>query len=222
VGETLVRLRIEAARHGLRQAGGNVTRVALDTGFSTPQAFARAFRRETGTTPSAFARGAAAASPTLPEAQVRIVVRQPTEVVALRRIGADYIAMNEAYGQLWAWAEQAGVIDRLEGLYGLALDDAATVEPGSARYDACLALGGVDAPDPFVRERIAGGRYACLTLQGSYDGLRGAEQALMSWLVASEHDPTDAPLVHHFLNDPDSTPESEWLTDVMLPLASPS
>ncbi|MET0937023.1 MAG: AraC family transcriptional regulator [Luteibacter sp.] len=218
VGETVVRLRIEAAQHGLRAASGNVTAVAMASGFATPQAFARAFRRQTGITPSGFARGEAPHGRTPPLADVRIVVRPPTEVVALRRVGADYVAMNEAYRQLWAWADVEGLLPALEGLYGIAVDDAASVGDGTARYDACLALGPTHPPAPFDRTLIAGGEYASITHRGDYAGLPNAELALAGWLVASGREPADAPLVHRFLNDPDSTPADEWLTEVLLPL----
>lgn len=219
VGETVARLRIEASQRALRAVGGSVTHAAMEAGFTTPQAFARAFRRHTGTTPSEFARGAAIAACPMPDSAVRIVLREPTDVVALRRVGADYVAMNEAYGQLWAWAEGEGLLENLQGIYGMAIDDAESVEAGSARYDACLALA-ARAPEPFATATLRGGTYASLTHPGSYDGLPAAEAHLMGqWLIASGYEPADAPLVHHFLNDPDSTPEDEWLTEIMLLLA---
>ncbi|MDQ0010665.1 AraC family transcriptional regulator [Luteibacter jiangsuensis] len=218
VGATIARLRIEASQQKLRAAGGSVTSVAMETGFATPQAFARAFRRLTGTTPSNFARGEPVSARSLPDSDVRIVLREPVEIVVLRRVGADYVAMNKAYGQLWAWAESEGLLENLQGIYGVAVDDAASVTEGESRYEACLALH-ADAPPPFLNSTLRGGRYASLTHQGSYDGLPAAEAWLMGhWLAGSSYEPADAPLVHHFLNDPDATPEAEWLTEVLLPL----
>lgn len=59
-----VRLRMEAARRLLATTSRPVIDIALECGFAAPQAFARAFRRFTGTSPSAFRRaGATAFSP---------------------------------------------------------------------------------------------------------------------------------------------------------------
>lgn len=49
-----VRLRIEAARRLLTTTSRPVIDIALDCGFGAPQAFARAFRRLTGTSPSEY------------------------------------------------------------------------------------------------------------------------------------------------------------------------
>lgn len=220
VGETISRLRIEASQHALRAVGASVTGAAMEVGFATPQAFARAFRRYTGTTPSAYAKGEAVPSHPLPESEVRVVWREPTDVVALRRVGADYVAMNEAYGQLWAWAESASLLDSLQGIYGIAIDDVASVARGHARYDACIAVS-TEVPSPFEHIVLQGGDYASVIHVGSYDGLPAAEARLLGqWLTASPHEPADAPLVHHFLNDPDTTPEGEWSTEILLPLVS--
>lgn len=54
-----VRLRIETARRLLATTSRPVIDIALECGFSAPQAFARTFRRITGSSPSDYRRGAA-------------------------------------------------------------------------------------------------------------------------------------------------------------------
>ncbi len=54
---------------------------------------------------------------------------------------------------------------------------------------------------------------------GSYSQLDGATQQLIGdWLLHSGREPADRPIFHHFLTDPEATPEAEWQTDVLLPL----
>jgi AraC family transcriptional regulator len=219
VGETIARLRIEASQHRLRAAGGNVTAAAMDAGFATPQAFARAFRRHTGVTPTAFVGGAAVEDRPLADTEVRVVLREPLEVVALRRNGNDYAAVAEGYGRLFAWAGAAGLMEHFQGIYGIALDDVVSVD--EARFDACVALGHVQPPDAFRLVAIPGGHYATLTYRGDYAGLPEAEARLMATaLLDLDAEPADAPMLHAYLNDPDETPVEDLLTGIYLPLAS--
>jgi AraC family transcriptional regulator len=219
VGETIARLRIEASQRHLRAAGATVTTTAMDTGFATPQAFARAFRRQTGVSPSAFIAGTAVENRPLPDTEVRVVLREPLDVVALRRNGNDYVAVAEAYGRLFAWAGAADLMGRFEGIYGIALDDVESVD--HARFDACVALGPVEPPAEFTRVVLPGGPYLTFTYRGDYAGIPSAEARLMaSALLDFDAQLADAPMLHRYLNDPDETPVEELLTELLLPLAS--
>lgn len=219
IGETIARLRIEASQVRLRAGGTTVTAVAMDTGFATPQAFARAFRRQTGVTPSAYVDGALVEARPLADTEVRVVLREPLEVVALRRNGNDYAAVAEGYGRLFAWAGAAGLMEHFQGIFGIALDDVLSVD--DARFDACVALGHVEPPDEFRLLQVPGGHYACLTYRGDYAGLPDAEARLMATtLLDLDAELADTPMLHEYLNDPDETPAEDLLTAIYVPLAS--
>ena len=53
----LIERRLGAAMRLLRETDRPITDIALETGFSDSNYFARQFRRRTGTTPSAFRVG---------------------------------------------------------------------------------------------------------------------------------------------------------------------
>lgn len=219
VGHTLARLRVEAAK--LRLADGDrVTDVALTVGFATPQSFARAFRSQTGLTPTAYAAGGTPADIAPPAAaEVRLVVRDGVQVVALRQQGGAYIGLNHLFQAVWDWAEASGQADRLEGLYGVPFDDPGSVPEAQLRYAACMALGNASPPAPFERMDLPAGPHAVLRHLGSYDGLEaGAQYLVADWLPRSGHEAADLPLYYHFLNDPEMTPEAELVTDVLLAL----
>ena len=220
VNQSRARLRIEAAKTML-STNKSVTDAAMATGFGTPQSFARSFRQQTGQTPTQFASAPLADPPApSPNSQIQIVLREPTKVVALRQIGGAYVALNALFQQVWDWADGEQLLDRIDGLYGIALDDPVSVDEDQLRYDACLALGDVAVPAPYHLVDLPSGRHACLRLTGSYDGLEAASQHLAGdWLASSSHEPADAPLYYHFLNDPESTDEAELMTDILLPLA---
>ncbi|WP_448662178.1 GyrI-like domain-containing protein [Sphingomonas sp. CJ20] len=222
VGDSIARLRIAAAQVRLAAGGESVTGVAMESGYGTPQSFARAFRRVTGMSPSAFvATGAAPVNVTPPpDADIRIELRAPGELVALRREGGGYRELNALYGQLWDWAAGAGKLDGLQGIYGLLLDDPESVPEARQRYDAALALADPGIPEPPLRiVSLPGGEHAVLRHVGSHDALEPVNQRLIAWLVASGRMPGDFPLIHHALDDPDETPEAELRTDVLVLLA---
>ena len=140
-------------------------------------------------------------------------------VVALRREGKAYTDLNATFGQVWAWAEATDTLQHLQGIYGIPLDDPASVPVDELRYDAGLALGVTSAPEPFRVLRLPAGEFACLRHFGSYDGLEAATQYVVGeWLLSSGREPADFPVFHNFINDPDQTPVDELITDILLPL----
>jgi AraC family transcriptional regulator len=222
VGQTVLRLRLEASKELLQTKDATVAETAIAVGFATPQSFARAFRRHTGMTPTEHR---AASPPTSAasgkEQKVEIERRGEILVVALRREGKAYTNLNATFGQVWSWAEATDVLKRLEGIYGIPLDDSASVPLDRLRYDACLALGVTTAPQPLRVLALPVGDYARLRHLGSYDGLEATTQNLVGdWLPASGWEPANFPVFHHFISDPDATPVEKLVTDILLPLAS--
>jgi len=221
VSQTIARLRVAVAQQRLRRDHATVTKVAVDGGFATPQSLARAFRRVSGMTPTAFLTSGLEAAGVVPVnvSTVRIEVRPPCRLVALRREGEAYRELNSLFQRVWNWAQGAGLLDQLEGIYGIPYDDPLSVEEDALRYDACLALGdAVSPPEPFKTIELPAGQYAWLRHQGRYDLLEGANDALMHWLVASGRMPADFPILHKFLDDPDVTPAEARRTHVYLRL----
>ena len=220
VGQTVLRLRLEASQELLLVKDTSVTETATALGFGTPQSFARAFRRHTGLTPSEHRNSQpSVADMDTRDMKVSIDLRGEIMVVGLRREGKPYTNLNATFGQVWTWAEATDILKDLQGIYGIPLDDPASVPDDQLRYDACLALGVTSAPKPFRVLRLPAGEYARLRHFGSYDGLEVATQYVVGeWLLSSGREPADFPVFHNFLNDPDQTPVHQLMTDVLLPL----
>ena len=222
VGQTVLRLRLEASKELLHSQNISVAETALAVGFGTPQSFARAFRQHTGTTPTQHrAAGLPMTSASSSLLTVDVQQRGHVLVVALRREGRPYTNLNATFGEIWSWAESVDAIKDLEGIYGIPLDDPMSVDTDCLRYDACLALGVSAAPQPFHSFTLPAGHYARLRHIGPYDGLEAATQALVGfWLPASGWQAADFPTMHQFINDPDTTPAKDLVTDILLPLRS--
>lgn len=220
VGQTILRLRMEASQELLLVKDSSVTETATAVGFGTPQSFARAFRRHTGLTPSQH-RNAQSSVAKTGTADMKLTVDRRGEimVVALRREGKPYTDLNATFGQVWSWAEATDTLQHLQGIYGIPLDDPASVPVDELRYDAGLALGVTSAPEPFRVLRLPAGEFVCLRHFGSYEGLESATQHVMGeWLLNSGREPADFPIFHKFINDPDQTPVDELMTDILLQL----
>jgi AraC family transcriptional regulator len=220
VGQTILRLRMEASQELLRVKDASVTETATAIGFGTPQSFARAFRRHTGRTPSEHRNSqSSVAKKDAADMKVAVDRRGEIMVVVLRREGKAYTDLNATFGEVWSWAEATDTLQHLQGIYGIPLDDPASVPVDELRYDAGLALGVTSAPEPFRVLRLPAGEFACLRHFGSYDGLEAATQYVVSeWLLSSGREPADFPVFHKFINDPDQTPVDELITDILLPL----
>jgi AraC family transcriptional regulator len=219
VHQTVARLRVAAAQQRLRRPAATVTEVAMDAGFATPQSFARAFRRVSGISPSEFAAsdlleiGVKAAS----SAEVQVELRPECRLVALGRNGGAYRELNALFAQVWAWAEECGRLQLLEGIYGRPLDDPLSVSEEQLRYEACLAFReDFDVPQPFYSVVLATGEYARLRHIGSYDRMEEANLSITRWTLLADRKPANVPLIHHFLDDPDITASEQLRADVLL------
>jgi AraC family transcriptional regulator len=219
VGQTILRLRVEASQELLLAKGASVTETAIAVGFGTPQSFARAFRRQTGRTPTEHRESHNSTGIDDRELTVAIERRGEIIVVALRREGKAYTDLNATFGQVWSWADSIDILSHLTGIYGIPQDDPVSVPETELHYDACLALGVESAPEPFRVLRLPAGEYARLRYFGSYDGLESATQYVAGeWLLRSGREPAHFPIFHNFLNDPDQTPVDGLMTDILLPL----
>ena len=225
VNGSVTRLRIEKSKAMLRDAGATVTGTAMATGFGTPQSFARAFVRQTGSTPSRYVKAPHDDTRRPPPGPVEIVLHDAVTVVALRREGGAYVALNATFQRVWDWAETHARLAGFDGFYGIPLDDPESVPQEALRYDACIVLDPVAVspppPLPLRSMVLPAGPHARLRIHGPYDGLQDATQWLVGvWLPRSGHEPADAPVLHRFHNDPEQVSAAELVTDILLPLAA--
>jgi len=235
-GRTVARLRLAQALHLLGKPGARVTDVALQVGFESPQALARACRRELDATPATLRDDATLrarwqrhlevpagdqAEP-ITALQVRVAELEPFEVVVLRKQGA-FDDLDRAFGTLFAWAAEEGLAEQLQHLVGIALNDHRDVAPRECLFDCGMGFGDLarPVPPPLRRLTLGGGDHAVLRHVGSYAGLEAATDALLrQWLPDSGRVLRDAPLYYHYLDDPEDVPEAILRADICVPLAA--
>ena len=232
-GGTVLRLRLLHALKLLADPAQPVTDAALAVGYETPQAFARAFRQAYGATPSelraqpqrlAQAIEQSSHAPTLEHAQaelrVEVVSMEPFRVIAVRHRG-PFDGLDKVYLGLFEWAATQGLVEHVSGIYGVPHGDHRDAPPEGVEFDCAVAFDRAAQPgDGLIAQDLGGGAWARYRHVGSFDLLDDVTDALLAqWLPHSGRELRDVPLFHHYLDDPEQTPEALLRTDIYLPLA---
>lgn len=231
VGEALRRIRLARTLPAL--AGDeSVTRAAADSGYATPQGFARALRRQAGTS-ARFARASAETFEALvaglrapppqdpaPAIAVEIVSVAPFRLLALRNVG-DYAELNAGYQRLFERVLAQMPPGSLQGIYGIPHDDPRVTPAEDCRFDCALAVeaAGQAASDLFELT-LGGGAHARLRHLGDYDALPASIDLLYAGaIVVLDRALGSAPLFVHYLDDPEEVAVADLRADIYLPLA---
>ena len=239
IAELVRRLRLEHAAHRLRHESVNVIEVALDAGYSSEEAFSRAFRRGCGVSPGRYRTVWPPPTFSSPSARVRyypgenrveidlltgginMEVRIETfdgiEVARIRHVG-PYEEVGPCFERLFEWAATIGA--QPGRVLSLSYDDPDDVAPRSLRSDACVELHTEASPPPgILLYKLGAGRYAVYTHHGPYDGIPEAYRRLFrSWLPQSGEEMDDRPCMEIYRTSPLETAPPQLLTDLCLPL----
>ena len=231
------RMRLRRASYQLiSQPAARVLDIALQAGFDSSEAFARAFKLAFGQSPSAFRRQpewhAWNAGFVVPSfiwsviMQVDIVEFPQTRIAVLEFRG-PVRELPQAVQTFITWRQHSGVsLAESCHSFGIAHNnpDAA---PEDFRFDICSELRDDDrlVPNPqgVIEKRIPAGRCACVRHIGPRDRLGEAIYPLYrDWLPASGESPRDFPLFFHYVTLKFGPDAEHDITDVYLPLQSPT
>ncbi len=227
----LVRLR--RASYQLAFRGHRILEIALAAGYTSHEAFTRAFHKQLGQLPSEFrarpdwprwqhAQDAVSSvrgwpAPALGE--VAVITAPRTRLLAIPHRGEPQ-ALYATIRRFIAWRRAHQLSPATTATYNLVYDHPADVEPADFRFDLCVASETHPAGDGAVEHVLPAGRRAHVCHVGSDDGLWRRVSALYEdWLPGSGEIPDDVPLYlcrRVFFPD---VREHEAVTDVYLPLA---
>jgi AraC family transcriptional regulator len=237
VHEYVQRVRMKRAAYDLAFRERSVLDVALDAGYESPEAFARAFKKTTGQTPSDFRKQPdwdawdAALRPVRdvrrqhmkPETgarEVTVIHFEETRVGVLEHRG-DPRRIGDTIRAFIAWRRENHLPPSTSATFNLLYGDPETTPPDEFRLDLCASVKGDVAPNAYgvVSRTIPAGRCAVLRHVGSDDGFVETSRWLYSeWLPASGEEPRDFPLFLQRVRFFPDVPEHEAVTDVFLPL----
>ena len=232
VHDTLRRLRLARALPALKDGRRSITEAAMDAGYASSQAFARALKAHTGITASAARRcvdtmaalesvlSRPAGNATVPATalEVEIVAVEPVWAIARRNVG-DYAELFDTYESLFSEVLERTSMDNIQGILGIHVDDPRSVPPAEVRFDCALRLSDDIEPGPASRWiQLPGGSCARTRHTGNYASLLDTADALYAAVVRDNLQPRDAPLFAHYLDDPGEVPASQLRTDLYIPL----
>jgi len=229
VGETVKsyvkRVRLERAAFALNYTGHPVTRVALEAGYESHEAFTRAFRARFGCAPRDFAQSESGQrsrsfAPEQPAAKVEIVTREATRIAYVRSVG-PVEAIAAAFGELFAFAAARQLpIDG--GALGISYDDPVVTDPARMRFDAALPVADdVEGEGNVLVRTVPGGAFAVTRYRGPYTEMHNAYVELVGqWFPRSGREPANAGCLEFYLNDPREHAPEDLLTDIWVPIAT--
>jgi AraC family transcriptional regulator len=215
-GETPIathrRLRLTHALRRMREAGVGVTEAAFDAGFTTPDGFSRAFRRQFGERPSTWTALAVTAAPS------RRLEERPDRTLLVGEQGAEDGAPERGYLDL---------VMRNRDLFGVA-EEAEIVAFGEDRSIDSITrwprhVFGLRlcpramAASPSRRIVLPGGAFVVFPFVGSFDICASPHAALEAQTATDGHIAVEGPWLKRFHNDPEITPASEVRWDLLLP-----
>ncbi len=227
----LARLR-QASKRLADTRGQSITQIALDAGYETPDAFARAFRQRLGQSPSSF-RKAPDWGPWLqafgPLDTARSKIMQTTftpDQVTLRDVAPTRVAILEHHGdartldasvqRFIAWRKAAGLPPRTNPTFNVWHSEASPADPADYRMDLCVGVAEhqqVDRAEETIKlGEIPGGRCAVLRVTGDTRNLEPAALYLYrDWLPASGEEMRDFPIYcqRFFLDQPEQGAAAE-------------
>lgn len=232
----LVRMKRASWRLAFRE-GQTVIDIAMDAGYETPDAFARAFRQQLGQTPTAFRkdpdwdswleaftsynRARAQLMKTSYTADDVTIVQVPETPVAIMTHRGDPARLGQTIQRFIAWRRATGLHPQSSATFNVFHTDPRSTAPDEFRLDLCAATDRTVAPTEVGLENglIPGGRCARLRVIGSSDDLEAPVLYLYrDWLPASGEETRDFPIYCERVRFFPDVPENEAITDLYLPL----
>ena len=240
------RLLLERAAMQLGHSSESVTQIALGASYDSVDAFTRAFRAHLGMLPSEYrrrqghleaARRRDITRPLfyheishLPPMEVRIERFAPRLVAAVRYTG-PYDDSGPAWERLCGVLGAHGLLSGASVAFGVSHDNPDITAPEKCRMDACVSLPAaleeksaslrplLQHEEIFLRHIGGEQEYAALRIKGPYSLLHPAYRSLFGmWFPQSGREPANDPGFEIYWNSPETTAETDLLTDICIPL----
>ena len=215
----------------------SVLEVSLDSGYESPEAFARAFKRHFGQTPSQFQsspdwRSRGELQRTIETIRTEFMAPQyafsdvktvdfPATPLAVFEHRGDPALIPQSVRRFIEWRREVGLRPPQSATFNIFWNDPAAVGPENYRLDLGAGTGKPVPPNELqiVAKTIPAGRCAVIRHFGP-DPLHGPIQFLYrEWLPRSGETPRDYPLFVERVAFPPQVGEHEQIVDIYLPLA---
>lgn len=149
--------------------------------------------------------------------EVNIRKVEAMTLACVRHVG-PYEECKPAWDKICAWAGPKGLLGPDTACIGICHDDPETTPPDQIRYDACITCAETEIPEGEVNPfTIPEGEYAVCRHVGPYEKLKESWGWLAGeWLPASGKGFGKNVCFEMYMNDPETTPPEELITDIYL------
>ncbi|CAA0121245.1 Regulatory protein SoxS [BD1-7 clade bacterium] len=229
--QTVKRLRLQRAAKSLVKTPLPVKVIAAKAGYSTIQAFNRAFSASFGITPTAYRHRAqedpfdtihsiqSSTGNTMNNIEIRQI--QDFHVAGIPHQG-DYMNIGHSFEKFYGWAASHQLLEQLAQSIGIYYEDPASTPVAELRSLAGARFqqwpDNIDDTGLTV-EHIQAGDYAVMRHTGSYATLEDSYNWLYrEWLPQSGREPADAPPFEEYINNPREVAPNALITDIYIPL----
>jgi AraC family transcriptional regulator len=238
--ELVRRLRLERAAHRVRFTVRPIVDIAVEAGYESQQAFAKAFQGEYGVTPSAY-RAESGPGPRLEspsrvhyvdggftsfylvnrggiEMRIETVDAPARRLAAVPHVGA-YWAIGKAFTEL---QERAGALGLLPDAQTVAVfyDDPDTVAEADLRSTAAVIVPADATIGDLEESSLPGGRYLRAEFIGEYGGLPEAWRAMYAKHIPDGgHELRDGVCFEVYVTAHGEVPPEQMRTDLYVPIA---
>lgn len=221
-------LRLKRAAHQLTvQKEDTIINIALDAGFSSHEAFSRAFKQLCGQSPNSFRAKANWRAWENPPYSSHIKGKKIMNVT-IKDLLSKRLAVMEHHGdptklsitldQLISWAKRHSMHLKSKAgeAFGFGYHDPRETPPDEWRFDLALSVPQDFKLDEEVAERVLpAGRYAVTTHKGSRDNIGDTVNAVYrDWLPGSGEELGDLPCIFCYHNFDHEVAETELLTEI--------
>ncbi len=227
-GEYIQRLRLEKAIFKLQTTQETLTDIAEQTGYQSPHALSKAFKKRFGISPSTFRDQPSELKLSIDEPQVTPAEPQikeilPKEIIYLqvRNSFQEKNAFTHAWKELIQFMNVNGVPDIEHEYVNLSRDISTITKPEQCRrYVGITKQSGIKPKGKFGKQTLEGGLYAVFTHKGAYKDLETLYCSIYrNWIPNSKYRLRDVTFFEKYLNTPDVVSTDELITEIYIPIA---
>ncbi len=141
----------------------------------------------------------------------------PAQRVAYAEIIGPYEEIGDDFEAIHFWAAQRGVAEEAEWI-GIFYDNPAMVEASKLKAEVAVTVPETFEPDSvYPVKTIPKMKVASVVLQGSYEEIPERYPEIYGWLAQNNYSVV-GPLYEVYLKGGPDIPESEYLTEVRIPV----
>lgn len=234
VQEYIRRLRLEKAAANIKYSRKDITKIAINSGYSTLANFGKAFKKYFGISSKSYRskgvylsnlsanRQAGLKSTKIKIMKPTIKNLEPQTVIYAREVGKYSNSAEKAWNKVCGFAGPKGLMSKDTKFIGISMDDPHVTDEGKLRYDACLTIPDgqpVETNDEVGMKTVEGGRYAVFTHKGPYEKFQETYDSIFKkWLPESGEELDERPSYELYLNSPQDTKPADLMTEIYVPV----